>query len=56
MLSREFRLNVIKALREESKCRKCLTKLFDAPDKKVKSEFPAFGTGNVTFASSFGKY
>ena len=35
MPSREFRLNVIKALCEESKGRKRFTKVFDAPNKKV---------------------
>ena len=35
--SRKFRLNVIKALCEESKGRKRLTKVFDAPNKKVNS-------------------
>ena len=36
MPSPEFRLNVIKALCEESKCRKRLTKVFDAPNKKMR--------------------
>ena len=56
MPSREFQLNVIKALCEESKGRKLPTKVFDAPKRTESySEFPAFGTVNVTFASSFGK-
>ena len=40
MPSREFRLNVIKALCEESKCRKRSTKVFDAPNKKVRMNSP----------------
>ena len=40
MPSPEFRLNVIKALCEESKCRKRLTKVFDAPNKKVRVNSP----------------
>ena len=40
MPSREFRLNVIKALCEESKGRKHSTKVFDAPNKKVRANSP----------------
>ena len=40
MSSREFRLNVIKVLCEESKCRKRSTKVFDAPNKKVRVNSP----------------
>ena len=40
MPSCEFRLNVIKALCVECKCRKRLTKVFDAPNKKVRVNSP----------------
>ena len=40
MPSREFRLNVIQALCEASKCRKRSTKVFDAPTKKVRVNSP----------------
>ena len=40
MPSREFRLNVIKALREESKGRKRSTKIFDAPNMKLRVNSP----------------
>ena len=55
MPSRKFRLNVIKALCEESKGRKRLTKVFDAPNKKVRSEFPAFGTVKRLICLEFWK-
>ena len=40
MPSPEFRLNAIKALCEESKGRKRSTKVFDAPNKKVRVNSP----------------
>ena len=40
MPSRELRLNVIKSLCEESKGRKRSTKVFDAPNKKVRVNSP----------------
>ena len=54
MPSHEFRLNVINALCEEYKGRKRLTKVFDAPNEKVRVNSPHLEQ-LTSLASSFGK-